>query len=1820
MDAAAAPAWPPPPCARAWPPAGPHPPHPRQPQPQPSVWPAEGWAQQPPHSAPQHVWATERAWPHRRAFAAASTAQPQLPPWQPAGPLPAWPHPAEPLTTSLSPGGYPLAAATAAAAEPWRSVPTAPGAPDRGSCRSPPPLPHATGGSWAHPSPAGPWPPHPRSPAPWPSHTSPSAADPWPSTPPREQSGAEAAAAAAAAAASAAAAILDAWGWGPEPPAGHGAASGGGGSGKGPATAAEVAAVTLPSHEAAASVGRQPSAFEAAAAAAAVAIAAAEAHCPARVTRPPPPSPPAPAAAAAAALPPAVDPGLMLLIATAGPHTPVFAGSNPSLPNACAACGTAHTSSNWRRGWALPAAGAAAAAGACEDGGGGGSWGLGRCANLCNRCGVRYKRLLSLQGGSGGGGGGGEGDGATPTAAPAAAVDACPRDAINPWPAPPPALRPAGSLPSPPEAPPSPAAAAAAAAFSSAAAVRTPPRFTGPRTPRRRPSQRRLRPLPPPHLMPLKRAAGGDAGAAASAMSAAAAGEATEAAERAETTAVSAEVAAPSAAAVAATGTAGTKVRGKSRGAADVTAEYGAGWAEAVEGLFLLWRGRGGGAGAQQGPKRRRPWEGDEVCAEGSTGAEGAGARVADGTPMGALLKAAAAQRRAAGGWEQDALKTLADLLDESPLLWEAEEATEASYGVVELGLRVSDKLEAALKGNAKADCAELDAILADNAVGLAVEVLEKALVPTPEPKATDSSAGAVTMAMPLAAFGVDGASWASWLLLRTGMNVLGAALAALQVNALYGAREKAVWSQLAAQLASERTLTAVAGAARFVHERLWPQAKPEDYACAAQPASATDEDSESPGEGDCAEQGPERGTGQPQHTQYVRKRNIQTFTQALTPREVVGLSGPLNQGIFLLTDVNQVVRGFLGCLHHPIKERRRPTSAASGAAAAPAARQMAEKLVAGFRRTGVLEQLFAALLAAPLPHLPLPPDAERLTSYSQRLLLMQSWVVELPSLMHEELEAWVDSAAVTKLLLQPQALRFRAAALQQLALWRPEATAAAAAGSSDAAEVVGSTGQEAAGAAAASTSGSVAPGAGSSSAGAARPAAVAAAESPGAAVLQWPLLQQRALRLCMGPKLQITEILEQLAQCAAAGAKTTVFGPGPDGASQGDPLGLALLLPDLPAAAATLGGAAQALGNRAEALAALGVPKEGNRHLQEAITWVTCLSAARLQDAKPAALSACLPDIMHLQGWLLRAVSSPVVLPGCIDHQPEVVLIAGMKYWDHSFTTGNTPVPAHDVWGCLSAADRAAAQLALQRSGWAPAFDRIVRWRAQLGPLEGSFANVVTTACLYLLPVTLGPSVRQWWDGELQRRQEQGASGGGGGAGGAGAGDATGGGGGRGEGSGKGALRPWPAQEALGALVTLAKLARREAARLEDAAAAEAASSSSGASSGTPELFAGNDSYAYKVATALLAVQTASDAGWAALAALAPAADGGADAAEAAEALAESRRRLAEVVDFCGVVAIRLATLIVQEATAALRARSQQRAAARGGSARGDAAGPHVPPADQVLVHARLLARLVTSFACRCSPAALAAAEPQRALAAMDALMVGLNADGGLGSSSSSDQVNLTTELTNALFVLAGDEKLRHLAPGWYWASSQSSNAVPISYWVIGSLSLNAAGIANSNGAAAPSAVPLPAAPVVRTATAAAAALAWASWPRDCERVAPLLMKIARQSAMERNLFGPEGRRQWAVAVRSGSRAGSSGGSGSAGTGAELQLECSWPPQCLRVCGNPRCGVLAAGAEAELGLKQCGGCRAVRYCCSECQRQHWRGGHKAECGQGRTG
>ncbi|PNH08337.1 hypothetical protein TSOC_005068 [Tetrabaena socialis] len=58
-----------------------------------------------------------------------------------------------------------------------------------------------------------------------------------------------------------------------------------------------------------------------------------------------------------------------------------------------------------------------------------------------------------------------------------------------------------------------------------------------------------------------------------------------------------------------------------------------------------------------------------------------------------------------------------------------------------------------------------------------------------------------------------------------------------------------------------------------------------------------------------------------------------------------------------------------------------------------------------------------------------------------------------------------------------------------------------------------------------------------------------------------------------------------------------------------------------------------------------------------------------------------------------------------------------------------------------------------------------------------------------------------------------------------------------------------------------------------------------------------------------------------------------------------------------------------------------------------------------------------------------------------------------------------------------------------------------------------------------------------------------------------------------------------------------------------------AWPPRVLRLCVNPACRNFDGPAEADLPLRKCSACEAVRYCGAGCQRQHWReGGHKKEC------
>ncbi len=81
---------------------------------------------------------------------------------------------------------------------------------------------------------------------------------------------------------------------------------------------------------------------------------------------------------------------------------------------------------------------------------------------------------------------------------------------------------------------------------------------------------------------------------------------------------------------------------------------------------------------------------------------------------------------------------------------------------------------------------------------------------------------------------------------------------------------------------------------------------------------------------------------------------------------------------------------------------------------------------------------------------------------------------------------------------------------------------------------------------------------------------------------------------------------------------------------------------------------------------------------------------------------------------------------------------------------------------------------------------------------------------------------------------------------------------------------------------------------------------------------------------------------------------------------------------------------------------------------------------------------------------------------------------------------------------------------------------------------------------------------------------------------------------------------------VEQGHASGGVGGERQEGVYGEGALEVD--VEAPRVCGNPECVNFEGDAEGELKFRRCGGCGAVRYCGADCQRTHWRAGHREEC------
>ncbi|KXZ45133.1 hypothetical protein GPECTOR_58g582 [Gonium pectorale] len=233
--------------------------------------------------------------------------------------------------------------------------------------------------------------------------------------------------------------------------------------------------------------------------------------------------------------------------------------------------------------------------------------------------------------------------------------------------------------------------------------------------------------------------------------------------------------------------------------------------------------------------------------------------------------------------------------------------------------------------------------------------------------------------------------------------------------------------------------------------------------------------------------------------------------------------------------------------------------------------------------------------------------------------------------------------------------------------------------------------------------------------------------------------------------------------------------------------------------------------------------------------------------------------------------------------------------------------------------------------------------------------------------------------------------------------------------------------------------------------------------------------------------------------------------------------------------------------------------------------------------------------------PGAVLEAQPQRLLAALGRATAVLTAqlaaaaaprrDGGAAATAATAATlwlaeahkALIRDLETSVLLLCADEQLQAAcAPGWLWGEAGSHSEGTIWRLRVGALAATS-GIGGF----------VPPRPVLVVRSPMAFSLTHWRW-EDHAKHSHELSTLARAALDQRWWW----REAWLAA------AGGGGGGGRA----------VWPPWRLRVCGNPRCANFGAGAEAELRLKSCSGCRAVRYCCADCQKAHWHEGHKGDC------
>ncbi|GLC41184.1 hypothetical protein PLESTB_001529200 [Pleodorina starrii] len=270
-------------------------------------------------------------------------------------------------------------------------------------------------------------------------------------------------------------------------------------------------------------------------------------------------------------------------------------------------------------------------------------------------------------------------------------------------------------------------------------------------------------------------------------------------------------------------------------------------------------------------------------------------------------------------------------------------------------------------------------------------------------------------------------------------------------------------------------------------------------------------------------------------------------------------------------------------------------------------------------------------------------------------------------------------------------------------------------------------------------------------------------------------------------------------------------------------------------------------------------------------------------------------------------------------------------------------------------------------------------------------------------------------------------------------------------------------------------------------------------------------------------------------------------------------------------------------------------------------------------LLTAQVAAAAVVSAAQHLPPEVLLAAAPQRLLAAAAQLLKLLREVQGLGvlrvvqgEEASTFGARILSavlfSIRDAVILMSAEEQLLdRCVPGWLWAGPLGGDAVAGLTIDLDPLTdlYQQAGARVDAPAAAPR---CPIIVVDQRADPAAARFDLRDWATEQGQRRGEVAAMARGVAQGLGLMEGSVWREALAAAAAGA------GGGAAGAGQEGDAG-MWPPRLVRLCGNPLCGDFSGGSEAELKLRWCSKCCAVRYCGAACQRAHWPG-HKADCGR----